>query len=239
MDIKYIGNIGPAAGEGSGGGGSSFDPTAITGYDATKKQQLLNDSGTLKWKNKTISYTNFSSDNRMVSVASTPSSFTDAKIFIHVKSSAIPSSPSTGQVFFSTEGNTANVGFTAGNYIDLYNGSSNVAGSLILNAYKNDYWLRIDVSGEGNASLYYILDSNYSFENLPTDLSSWTYSIAHTNYNITNKKINIGDSTSSYCPRTTIMMDFKMIFDDVLTHDLQDEADFLKYGNLIPVVDYV
>lgn len=32
-----------------GGGGSSFDPTSVDGYDATAKQMLINNTGTLKW----------------------------------------------------------------------------------------------------------------------------------------------------------------------------------------------
>ena len=47
MDIKFLGNAGLPAASSS----PSFDPTALSGYDATKKQELVNDEGTLKWKN--------------------------------------------------------------------------------------------------------------------------------------------------------------------------------------------
>lgn len=33
----------------NGGGGSSFDPTTVDGYDATAEQKLINDEGTLRW----------------------------------------------------------------------------------------------------------------------------------------------------------------------------------------------
>lgn len=35
--------------DGSSGGGGSFDPTTVDGYDATAEQKLINDEGTLKW----------------------------------------------------------------------------------------------------------------------------------------------------------------------------------------------
>ena len=34
----------------AGGCGGSFDPTVITGYNASQKQHLVNDNGTLKWE---------------------------------------------------------------------------------------------------------------------------------------------------------------------------------------------
>lgn len=43
----YFGKAKPALS--GGGGGGSFDPTQIEGYDATKQQLLMNDEGTLKW----------------------------------------------------------------------------------------------------------------------------------------------------------------------------------------------
>ena len=46
---------------GSGGGGGSFDPTQVQDYDATENQALINDYGTLKWAENTITISDITS----------------------------------------------------------------------------------------------------------------------------------------------------------------------------------
>ena len=240
MDIKYIGNVGPASGE--GGGGSSFDPTAITGYDATKKQELFNENGTLKWKTVKIAYTNFlDSYNWIKANSACPDSYASMEQIIKVSLSYKRDNSQYSQcVSNSAEDNTMmGVGSYAnqGSKLKMYDGSEHI-GQTVVTEQLQTYWLRIIADGNKNSTLYSLIDNNgdYTIDTLP-ELSQFTEETSASNFTLAGKYFTIGINNIHNGTKMTIY-EAKLLIDNVKVFDLQDPSGYKVNGNIIKLYWY-
>ena len=180
--------------------------------------------------NVEFGYSNFTLRNYMNAATACPSSYTTARCFVHSKSAqgTVPSE-GYGQVLLSTTNDSASpVGFAGpGNSIELWNGSTNTRGTYTLTADQKDYWFMTDILSDQTANLYYIVDSDYTYETLPTNTSDWTLGVSCSNFSLASKTLQVGRANQSFAPESSIILDVKVLFDNVLTYDLQNPSHFI------------
>ena len=217
----------------------------IDGYEESDEQSLFYSSNKWQWKKRKLSLRNFSMNNYCNANIVVPSNYTSAQVFLHFTISVSSYNyEGSGQVTISTSNDSACIGFAgSGSQIELWNGSSNIRNENIkLSNDRVDYWLRLDnnPSGtsylyyilSGSATLYYMLDNNYNYYTLPKEISNWTLGVSHSSFTYANKYLIIGYGDQYYCPNSTLIKDIKMVCDNAIVFDLQDESQYTVYGNL-------
>lgn len=213
-----------------GGGGSSFDPTKVEGYDATKQQVLLNDLGTMRYKSPVLrsAYCGFNSSAAVFATTNMPSSYTTAKLIMNF---SISRATNSGQNIIHT-GNNAQFGFGPDGNFGSYNGSS--AGvtqtGYVLPTGEHRLWVQAIVDGTTDTlSLYCIQDNNgvYSRATLPSDLSDWIFVDTNTSFSWKGQSFQFGNSPDySYAPLNMTLFDGVLTFDDVTFLDMNEPSTY-------------
>ena len=80
----------------AGGGGGSFDPTTVSGYDATANQTLSNEEGTLTWQNGTV-------EEIQTTIIQRLSALTSLEISDIAVVSSLPAQEQNGTIYFVEE----------------------------------------------------------------------------------------------------------------------------------------
>jgi len=217
-------------------GSTAFDPTAITGYDATKKQVLFEDNGTLKWKTRKIGYTNFLQDyNYILANSACPASYTSLEQIIKVSICQRLNETSYSQCITNSSVDNAVVGIgnhsNQGDKFKLYDGNEHL-GNTSVTSYLQTYWIKAIADGDNNCSLYTLIDNSgaYTIDTLP-EISQFTQETSSTNWTLANKTFSVGISNQHNGTMMTVY-EVQLFIDDVKVFDLQDPSGYKVYGNV-------
>lgn len=223
-------------------GPSAIDATALVqtadGPQLAVKTISLNEGGGGESGGvsiKQFAYSNFQQGTYLLSKNTCPA-YSTATAFLHFKGAKNPLATSvTGQILLSTENDDGNIGFTAGDQFELWNGTDSAKGPLSLAPKQQDYWIRYE-SDAVSGTAYYLVNNNYNYDTLPTSLSAWT-ELTQLSLSWAGKRLEIGRDNASYAPKYCTILDVKIFLDGKMFLDLQNTDTYDVYGN--PLKQYI